>query len=96
MTILSTMLIEAIAVYSTMSSLYSDWLWAGRPRHQSSAPVYSPIFASLYLPEAHPASYPTDIEASFTMAKADHSPATTAEVLETWFCTYTPSYVIMT
>jgi hypothetical protein len=79
-------------------SRYSDWLWAGRLRGQSSSPGRVKNFLHVVKigSGAHPASYPVSTGGSFPGAKAtgaDQSPPTRAEVKKTWIYTSTPPYV---
>jgi hypothetical protein len=71
----------------------SDWLWAGRPRGQSSSParVKNFLFSTL----SRLAFGPPPQGAKRPEHEADHSPPTSAEVKKMWIYISIPTYAFM-
>jgi hypothetical protein len=85
-------------------SRYRDWLRAGRPRGRSSSPGRGKI--SFLSTSSRPVLGPTQPPIQWVQGalstevkrpehEADHSPASNADVKNTWIYTYTPPYVLM-
>jgi hypothetical protein len=93
-----------LTLYHLSSSLcqrsrYSDWLWPGRPRGQSSSPIRSKIFFLSTSPISvlgPTQPYVQWVPGAFSPRlkvpgrEAGHAPPTNAEVKNTWICTPTP------
>jgi hypothetical protein len=80
-------------------SRYSDWLWAGRPRGQSSSPgsVKNISFSTSSRPALGPTQRPIQwvLRVKRPGLEADHSLPTSSEVKIMWIYTSTPPYVFM-
>jgi hypothetical protein len=79
-----------------LSSRYSNWLRAGRPRGRSSSPGGGKNF--LFSTYPRPVVGPTQARIQWVSGvkrqgrAADHSSPTSAEVKKTWIYTSTPPY----